>query len=63
MRYDVPTIGLGTLETMAAAGAKLLAVEAGRTILIDEAEFIALADRHGIVVVAVDDADVMATAK
>ena len=29
MRFDVPTIGVGTLETMKATGAKLLVVEAG----------------------------------
>jgi hypothetical protein len=54
MRFDVPTIGLGTLETMAAAGGKLLAVEAGRTIFIDQRECIEWADGHGIIVVAVD---------
>ena len=54
MRFDVPTIGPGTLETMAAAGAKLLAVEAGRTIFIDEPKCIELADRHGIIIVALD---------
>ena len=54
MRFDVPTIGLGTLETMAAAGGKLLAVEAGRTIFIDQPQCIDLAERHGIIVVALD---------
>src|SRR5262245_18315895 len=46
MRFDVPTIGLGTLDAMIAAGAKMLVVEAGRTILIDEARFIEHADRR-----------------
>ena len=55
MRFDVPTIGRGTIETMAAAGAKVLAVEAGRTILLDQAEVVALADRLGLVVVALED--------
>lgn len=54
MRFDVPTIGLGTLETMVAVGGKLLAVEAGRTILIDEPKFLEFADRHGLVVVALN---------
>jgi UDP-2,3-diacylglucosamine hydrolase len=54
MRFDVPTIGLGTLEMMAAAGGKLLAVEAGRTIFIDQSRCIDLAERHGIIIVAVD---------
>jgi UDP-2,3-diacylglucosamine hydrolase len=53
MRFDVPTIGPGTLETMRAAGAKVLAVEAGMTILLDEADFRATARRLGISVVAV----------
>jgi len=52
MRFDVPTIGIGTLESMIAAGGKVLAIEAGNTILIDEPEFIATADRAGIAVVA-----------
>jgi len=54
MRFDVPTIGLGTLETMAAAGGTLLAVEAGRTIFVDQSECVDLAERHGIIIVAVD---------
>ena len=34
MRFDVPTVGLRTLETMLGAGGKVLAIEAGRTILL-----------------------------
>ena len=52
--FDVPTIGLGTLETMAASGGQVLAVEAGRTIIIDQPEVIDFADRHGLVIVAVE---------
>src|SRR5262249_5998227 len=33
MRFDVPTIGLGTIESMIAAGAKVLAIEARKTIV------------------------------
>ncbi len=55
MRFDVPTIGLGTLESMVAAGGRVLAVEAGRTILIDEPDAIAYADRHKLVVVALGE--------
>lgn len=55
MRFDVPTIGLGTLESMVAAGAKVLAVEAEKTILIDQAEVIAYANRHGLSIVALDN--------
>lgn len=55
MRFDVPTIGLGTLETLHAAGGKLLAVEAGRTIFLDQDAVIDYADRHGLVIVARKD--------
>jgi DUF1009 family protein len=52
MRFDVPTVGPDTVESMRAAGATALAIEAGKTILIDEAATVALADRHGLTVVA-----------
>jgi DUF1009 family protein len=55
MRFDVPTVGQATIETMKKAGAKVLAIEAGRTILLDEADTIALADRYGITVTALPD--------
>lgn len=54
MRFDVPTIGLGTLQTMVAAKAGVLAIEAGRTILLDEAETVRFADDHGLAIVALD---------
>ncbi len=54
MRFDVPTIGPGTLESMIAAGARVLAVEAGRTIILDQPKLVALADRHKLVLVALD---------
>lgn len=56
MRFDVPTVGVQTIESMQAAGAKVLAIEAGRTILIDESETIALADKYGIAIVSRRDA-------
>lgn len=55
MRFDVPTIGLRTMQTMVAAKAKVLAVEADKTILIDEPEVIDFANRHGITLVALRD--------
>jgi DUF1009 family protein len=54
MRFDVPTVGCQTIESIHKAGGRVLAVEAGKTILIDEAETIALADRYGISIVAVE---------
>lgn len=55
MRFDVPTIGVGTLKTMLEAGARVLAVEAHRTIVIDQAEVVDFADRNGLVLVALED--------
>jgi hypothetical protein len=55
MRFDVPTIGLGTLDTMVAAGAKMLIVETAKTILVDEAEFVAFANHHKLIVVSLDN--------
>ncbi len=55
MRYDVPTIGLKTVENIASAGGRVLAIEAGRTILLDGPEVIDFADRHGLVIVAIDE--------
>ncbi len=52
MRFDVPTVGRTTIESMRRAGGRVLAVEAGRTILLDRDETVALADRYGITVVA-----------
>jgi hypothetical protein len=56
MRFDVPTVGCTTIETMYQAGARVLAVEAGKTILLDEPVTVALADRYGISIVAVTSA-------
>ena len=50
MRFDVPVVGRGTLAAMAEAGARVLAVDAGKTLLIDKAEFLAEADRHALAV-------------
>ena len=52
MRFDVPTIGIGTLETMVAAGAGCLAIEAGRTIMVDEPDVVRFANEHRLSVVA-----------
>ena len=52
MRFDVPVIGLATIEAMARAGATCLAVEAGRTLLFDAASIVAIANHAGIAVVA-----------
>ncbi len=48
MRFDVPTVGLSTIENLRQARARVLAIEANRTIMIDQPEVIALADRYGL---------------
>jgi hypothetical protein len=53
MRFDVPTIGPDTIETLHRAGARVLAIEAAKTILLDEAETIRLADSYGLSIMAV----------
>jgi UDP-2,3-diacylglucosamine hydrolase len=52
MRFDVPTIGTTTIENLHKAGARVLAIEGGKTILLDQPEVIALADRYGLSIVA-----------
>jgi DUF1009 family protein len=52
MRFDVPTVGVTTIETMARAGARVLAVEAAKTIILDQEQTIAAADRCGITILA-----------
>ncbi len=55
MRFDVPTVGQTTIETMARAGGRVLALEAGKTILLDHEQTVALADRLGISIVALSN--------
>ncbi len=52
-RFDIPAIGLNTLKTMNRYKAKLIAVEANETIIVDQAKTIEYADKHGIVIMAV----------
>jgi UDP-2,3-diacylglucosamine hydrolase len=52
MRFDVPVIGVRTIETMREAGATCLALDAGKCLLLDGSGIIAAADIAGIAVVA-----------
>ena len=52
MRFDVPTVGCATIETIHQSGGRVLAIEAGKTIILDEQETVGLADRYGITIVA-----------
>lgn len=51
MRFDVPVVGVPTIETMIAAGATCLSVTAAKTLIFDREEMIALANKHKIAVV------------
>jgi DUF1009 family protein len=53
MRFDVPVVGLPTIEQMKTAGATALAVDAGRTLLFDREKLIELADATGIAIEAI----------
>lgn len=55
LRFDMPTIGVGTLQSLRAAGATVLAIEAGRTILVEQPELVAFASRSGITIVSCFD--------
>jgi DUF1009 family protein len=48
MRFDVPVVGIRTLEAMRESGARTLAVEAGRTLFLDRGAVVAAADEGGI---------------
>lgn len=56
MRFDVPTIGVGTIETIHKHGGKILAIEAGKTIILDEQQTVATANRLGVIIVALSGA-------
>lgn len=53
MRFDVPVVGLETLEAMLETGIRVLAVEAGESIFVNRKEFIGRANESGISVVGV----------
>jgi len=49
--FDVPVAGPGTIQTMLDTGTTALAVDAGRTLLLDRGDLLALADQHGISII------------
>ncbi|HEX3436665.1 MAG TPA: UDP-2,3-diacylglucosamine diphosphatase LpxI [Pseudacidobacterium sp.] len=54
VRFDVPVIGLKTIETMERAGATCLAVEAGRTLVFDSDTIISRANAAKIAIIAIE---------
>jgi DUF1009 family protein len=53
MRFDVPVVGVPTIQTMVDASATCLCLSAGKTLMFDRDEMIALADKNKIAIVAV----------
>lgn len=53
MRFDVPVVGIPTIETMLAAGANCLCLTAGKTLIFDKKEMLELANRNKISIIAV----------
>jgi hypothetical protein len=54
-RFDMPVVGMNTIESMESVKAGVLAVEAGWTVLLDREETITKANEAGIVVIACKD--------
>jgi len=55
LRFDMPTVGIGTLESLAAAGARVLAIESGKTILVDGDRLFEFAGERGITIASFPD--------
>ncbi|HJU43205.1 MAG TPA: UDP-2,3-diacylglucosamine diphosphatase LpxI [Vicinamibacterales bacterium] len=51
MRFDVPIVGLATVQAMRVAGAKVLSIDAGRTLIFDREAFFKSANEAGIAIV------------
>ena len=54
MRFDVPCIGLTTVESLVAAGAGALAVQTGKTLLLERDKVLAALDAAGIAAVGIE---------
>jgi DUF1009 family protein len=55
MRFDVPTVGVETIRNLHKAGAAVLAIQTKLTIVVDETDVVALADKLGITIIAIAD--------
>ena len=54
-RFDLPATGLKTIETIKSVKGSILAVEAGKSLLFDAEAVIAEADKHGIIVIGLEE--------
>lgn len=55
LRFDVPAVGLQTIETMKEVGASVLVVEAGKTLMFDRDEMIQVADDARITILSLSE--------
>lgn len=53
LRFDIPTVGMNTLKTLIDADGKVLAIEAGKTFVVDLENLVKEADKNGVAIVAV----------
>jgi hypothetical protein len=51
MRFDVPVVGIATIQAMRVAGASALSIDAGKTLMIDGDAIIASANEAGVAIV------------
>lgn len=54
-RFDVPAVGSQTIESMNDSGARVLVIEAGKSIVFDRDGMVELADKYGISIEARTD--------
>jgi DUF1009 family protein len=59
VRFDVPVVGIQTIETLAESGASLIAVEAKKTLLLDRRVILELANTYGIGVTGLNGAQIL----
>jgi DUF1009 family protein len=52
MRFDIPVVGLPTLQNMIASGATALVIDAEHTLVLEKEEIVKMADENDIAVVA-----------
>ena len=57
-RFDIPAIGLNTIDTMHKAGIKSLAVEAGKAVVFDRETMVQYANKYGMAIIALGEEDV-----
>jgi len=59
IRFDLPTIGKKTIENLIRAGGKVLAIEAGKTIMLEPEIIINIADRNNLIIAGITGKEIM----